>query len=122
MGVTNALIKLTQVCPGEASAERATTTIVTRRRKKKNRMTLLGLVLMYRVLKYSRLKGKLPEVLAKDHVSAIAVGSRFIVGFSFSRSILTSGAGDSNRHGPCSVVRRRKNQLLPGSFSDCYKY
>ena len=31
-------------------------------------------------LKYSRLKGRLPEILAKDEVSAIAVGSRVIVG------------------------------------------
>jgi len=34
---------------------------------------------MYRALKYSRLKGKLPEILAKDTASTIEVSSRVIV-------------------------------------------
>jgi hypothetical protein len=35
---------------------------------------------MYSALKYSRLKGKLPEILAKDTASTIEVSSRVIVG------------------------------------------
>jgi malate synthase len=34
---------------------------------------------MYSALKYSRLKGKLPEILAKDTASTIEVSSRVIV-------------------------------------------
>jgi hypothetical protein len=36
---------------------------------------------MNRALKYSRLKGKLPEILAKDTASTIEVSSRVIVGW-----------------------------------------
>jgi hypothetical protein len=44
---------------------------------------------MYRALKYSRLKGKLPEILAKDTASTIEVSSRVIVSCS-KRSIVDS--------------------------------
>lgn len=42
---------------------------------------------MYSALKYSRLKGKLPEILAKDTASTIEVSSRVIVSQS-TRSIV----------------------------------
>lgn len=38
-----------------------------------------SVLILLRTLKYSKMKGKMPEILAKDTASTIEVGSRMIV-------------------------------------------
>jgi hypothetical protein len=52
----------------------------TRMKSRKLRLADIEQDLMVSTLKYSRLKGKLPEILAKDTASTIEVSSRVIVG------------------------------------------
>lgn len=52
----------------------------TRMKNRKLRLADIEQCLMDSTLKYSRLKGKLPEILAKDTASTIEVSSRVIVG------------------------------------------
>lgn len=58
----------------------------------------------HRILKYSKLKGHLPEVLAKDQVSAIAVGTRIIVSSSMFGKANRTGTRDTARNGARTLV------------------
>jgi hypothetical protein len=78
----------------------------------------LRLSLTLSKLKYSRLKGRLPEILAKDQVSSIAVGSRVIVRHLYDVKHLCIGHGHPARHGSHPIIRRCQNQLVSSSFCE----